>query len=301
MTIALAQGINPTKIEHSDKLIPRLPQWVEEGRSTHTEKASCGGWCPQITANELDWAIRDLALIAFYYLLRVGEYTTKASKTYTKQTIQFRLCDVTFFKTDATGRLRQLSRSAPPSDILAANSATLRLENQKNGWKGVCIHQERNGANYCCPVLALARRVTHIQAHRSTPTTTLSTYFTDNVPHEVTDKDISRSLKLAAIALDYPSQKGIPIDRVDTHSLRSGGANALSLSGYSDREIQKMGRWRSATFKEYIREELACFSAGMSTNMRRRFNFVNIAGGTLHDVTHSTVVTNYDTNDNTPA
>ena len=105
---------------------------------------------------------------------------------------------------------------------------------------------------------------------------------------------------MAAIALDYPSQKGIPIDRVDTHSLQSGGTNALSLSGYSDREIQKMGQWRSATFKEYIREELACFSVGMSTSMRRRFNFINIAGGTLHDVTHSTVVMNYDATDGLP-
>ena len=63
--------------------------------------------------------------------------------------------------------------------------------------------------------------------------------------------------------LQYPELKGIPVERVDTHSLRSGGANALSLIRlFTDREIQKMGRWRSATFKEYIREELACFSKG---------------------------------------
>ncbi len=94
---------------------------------------------------------------------------------------------------------------------------------------------------------------------------------------------------MAARILHYPSQKGIPIDRIDTHSLRSGGANALSLSGYSDREIQKMGRWQSATFKEYIREELSCFSAGKSTAMKTRFNFVNIAGGVYTDVTDTIV------------
>ena len=63
---------------------------------------------------------------------------------------------------------------------------------------------------------------------------------------------------MTATLLQYPSTWGIPIDRVDTHSLRSGGANALALSGYSDTQIQKMGRWKGATFKEYIREELAC-------------------------------------------
>ncbi len=48
--------------------------------------------------------------------------------------------------------------------------------------------------------------------------------------------------------------------RVDTHSLCSGGANAPVLSGYLDTQIQKMGRWKGTTFKEYIREELACYS-----------------------------------------
>lgn len=49
-----------------------------------------------------------------------------------------------------------------------------------------------------------------------------------------------------------------------------------------------MGWWHGATFKEYIREELACFSVGMSMAMSRKFNFVNIAGGVYHDVTNST-------------
>jgi hypothetical protein len=43
---------------------------------------------------------------------------------------------------------------------------------------------------------------------------------------------------------------------VDTHSLRSGGANVLALSGFTDMQIQKMGRWQGATFKEYVQDEL---------------------------------------------
>ncbi len=60
------------------------------------------------------------------------------------------------------------------------------------------------------------------------------------------------ALKLAATALEYPILKGIPIERINTHSLQSGGANALALASYSDTQIQKMGRWRGATFKEYL-------------------------------------------------
>ena len=63
-------------------------------------------------------------------------------------------------------------------------------------------------------------------------------------------------MKFAATALNYPYSKGIPIDRVDAHSLRSEGANALSFTGYRNIDIQKMKRWGGETFKEYIREEL---------------------------------------------
>ncbi|KAK1732566.1 hypothetical protein QTG54_016707 [Skeletonema marinoi] len=101
---------------------------------------------------------------------------------------------------------------------------------------------------------------------------------------------------MAAAALDYPSCKGIPIDRIDTHSLHCGGANALALSGYSDRQIQKMGRWRSATFLEYIKESLFESSAGMSTNMKRSFNFVNVEGGVFRDITGVTLNSVYSVN-----
>ena len=132
---------------------------------------------------------------------------------------------------------------------------------------------------------ALGRQFSHIRANAGTTTTYLSAFYVAGTQFDVMDSDIRKSVKAAAHILHYPTHKGIPIECVDTHSLWSGGANALSLSGYSDREIQKMGRWRSATFKEYIREELACFSAGMSTKMKTRFNFVNIAGGAYTDVT----------------
>ena len=251
------------------------------------ELLSALGRDPQ--SNELDRAIGDLALIAFYYLLRVGEYTIKGNRNNTKQTVQFRLQDVTFFRKDHNGHLRQLSRFASEHDILTADSATLKLDNQKNGWKGVCVHQETNGDAYHCPVRALGRRVLHIRRHTADYSTFLSAFFDGASRFDVTDRDIRTSVKQAALALRYPELKGIPILRVDTHSLRSGGANALSLAGFSDREIQKMGRWRSATFKEYIREELACFSKGMSRKMKRRFAFVNIAGGVYTDITDQVI------------
>ncbi len=70
----------------------------------------------------------------------------------------------------------------------------------------------------------------------------------------------------------------------------------MALLGYSDTQIQKMGGWKGATFKEYIHEELACYSAGMTTNMKRNFKFVNISGNAYHDITTKCVEEDYNTN-----
>ena len=237
-------------------------------------------------------AIGDLIIIAFYFLLRIGEYTVKRKKNETKRTVQFRMMDVVFFKKDKHNRLRLLDTDASDEEIMNADGATLRLSDQKNGHKGACIHQEHNKQKYFSPVRAVGRRYCHIRQHTDDPETFISAYFeSPGNRRDVNDNDIRRALKIAAIAKDYESLRGIPTNRIDTHSLRAGGANALHLSGYSDREIQKMGRWRSDTFKEYISEQLSSFTKRMSTNMRRRFNFVNVEGGVLRDITKECVNT----------
>ena len=51
------------------------------------------------------WATADLTKIAFYYLLRVDEYTVKVLQNNTKQMVQFKYKDVTFFKKKNHGEL----------------------------------------------------------------------------------------------------------------------------------------------------------------------------------------------------
>jgi hypothetical protein len=225
----------------------------------------------------------------------VGEYTFKGTRNESKQTVQFKLEDITFFHRNELGQLRCLPQDAPFEMLLAVEGATLKLDNQKNGWKGVCIYQQHNGEPLRCPVRALARRVIHLQKHNTVGKDYLSAYFVDGARKDITAEDISKHLKLAAGLLHYPTQKGIPIERVDTHSLRGGGANDLALSGFSDTQIQKMGCWRGATFKEYIWEELANYSDGMSTAMKTKFNFMNVAGNAFRDITDTVLSMEYNT------
>jgi hypothetical protein len=250
----------------------------------------------------LQRATADLTMIALYYLLRVGEYTVKGSCNNTKQTVQFKYEDVSFFKKNMRGQLQCLPQDAPASLIASANGATLKLDNQKNGWKGVCIFHELNGDTWNCPVRALARQYLHLCDSSADAKTFLSAYYEDKGQRgDVTNEDVSVALKAAAATLDHPTVKGIPINRINTHSLQSGGKNALSLAGYSDTQIQKMGRWRGATFKEYIREELACFSEGMSKSMKRMLEFVNISGNAFNAITNELLTQEYKINVSTAA
>jgi hypothetical protein len=77
----------------------------------------------------------------------------------------------------------------------------------------------------------------HICKNRGKKKSFLSAYYEGGVEANVTAEHTSRGLKVAAAALDYPSLKGIPIKRIDTHSLQSGRANALALSRFSDMQI----------------------------------------------------------------
>ncbi len=65
--------------------------------------------------------------------------------------------DVTFFKKNKRGTLVCLPCNLPASLINTTDSAMLKLDNQKNGWKGVCVHQEANGEEFNCSLRALAR------------------------------------------------------------------------------------------------------------------------------------------------
>ncbi len=159
------------------------------------------------------------------------------------------------------------------------------------------MYHESNGETWHCPVRTLARRHIHLRDNGADTKTFLSAYYDDKGQRgDITNEDVSKALKAAATVLEYPMTKGIPIDRIDTHSLQSDGANALSLFGYSDTQIQKMGRWRGATFKEYIREELTCFSEGMPKSMKKKFDFVNITGNAFNTITDNLIDREYKIN-----
>ena len=218
-----------------------------------------------------------LALVAFYYLLRVGEYTKpkfvirQGRKTRTTRTQQFSVRNVGFFK---DGNI--MPRSSPLSILLTCDLATLKITNQKNGRMGETIHQEATGTDLC-PIQALAYIVSHILTNGGSEDSLLCDYKSDEDCWEaITSKDIIDMVRAAATALNLQKQ-AIDPDLLGSHSLRVDGAMALKLHGEEDTTIKKMGRWTSLTFLQYIHNQIAHLSKDMSKKMSMLLPFLNIA------------------------
>ena len=226
-------------------------------------------------------ATAQLIIIAFYYLLRVGEYTKPKYITRNKKklratrTVQFSIGNIGFFKND-----KILPRTSPLHILLQADSCTLKITNQKNGRMGDTIHQRAIHTTFC-PIQALARRVHHILSNSGTDETLLCDYYTNDEWHSVESKHIIIMIRLAAKTLQL-DKAGIDPDLIAAHSLRAGGAMALKLHGYNDTTIMKMGRWTSLTFLQYIHSQIAHLSKDISSKMSMPLPFLNIASIEQH-------------------
>ena len=217
----------------------------------------------------------DLALIAFYYLLRVGEYTYVKDSDL-RRTKQFRVKDVTFWHHNHI-----LPKSLPEHDLLQlCTEATLSISNQKNGKRRQVIHHHTISEAHC-PVRALIRRIKHIYNHCPSNASQLiiGTYFAPTLvtPRAVTGRDMNLAIKSAVISLGLISQ-GIDPKFVSSHSLRAGGAMAMHLNGIAAPTTQLMGRWSSHTFLTYIHNQISAFSDQLAAKMSTPLLFKNIAG-----------------------
>jgi hypothetical protein len=204
-----------------------------------------------------------LVLIAFYYLLRVGEYTKprfvyrNGKKVSASRTKQFCVGNVGFFR---KGKITP--RTSPIETLLACDSATLKITNQKNGRMGDTIHQKAIDID-ACPVKALAHRVHDILSNGDTNDSLLCSYKHNSKWHNITSAEIIKLVRASARQLNLHKQ-AIDPDLIGAHSLRSGGAMALRLHGFDDTTIMKMGRWTSLTFLQYIHTQIAHLSKDIS-------------------------------------
>jgi hypothetical protein len=174
-------------------------------------------------------AIGSLTIIAFFYLLQVGEYTQPRTvlrngvRVPATRTKQFQLKNIGFFK---DGKV--IPRSSPAKILLSCDAATLKISNQKNGHMGETIHQEATKTAEC-PIQALAHQVHHVLSNGGNDEMLICAYFHNGTWTNVTSEDIIKMVRTATKQL-HLQDKGIDPDLVGAHSLRAGGAMALKLA-----------------------------------------------------------------------
>ena len=98
-------------------------------------------------------AASDMIIIAFFFLLRPGEYTDTPSES-----TPFRLVDVQIFGGDTRLDLAV----SQPERMHQATFVSLTFTDQKNGVRGEVIGLGRSGDPYLCPVKAVVRRVVYL-------------------------------------------------------------------------------------------------------------------------------------------
>ena len=121
--IGLDRGTRPLHQPGSDKYILPIQRMLAGFRSFDPpteKKLACHPDLPLFAvtnaykgkASVVRQATGDLVCIAFYYLLRIGQYTTKTRREKKKQKRQFRVKDVTSFKYGKDGKMQPLASDA---------------------------------------------------------------------------------------------------------------------------------------------------------------------------------------------
>jgi hypothetical protein len=188
-------------------------------------------------------ATADMIIIAFFYLLRPGEYTDAPSDT-----TPFTLGDVQL----SIGDLRLDVLTTPEPTLFQARSSSLTFTTQKNGVENEVIRQGLSGDPYLCCVKAITRRVCHLRAHGAPLTAPLARVYslTGRRPTGVTPALITKTLRDAVGAMGHGL--GFLPSEVSARSLRAAGAMALLVANVDPDIIQILGRWRSDEMFRYL-------------------------------------------------
>jgi hypothetical protein len=213
-------------------------------------------------------AVTDLVIIAFFYLLQVGEYTTR-HRARTKRTIPLRDCNIRLWY---QGKI--IPHSAGLQALLQVDSATISIAHTKNGTKDAVVHHDAIGGPIC-PVAALVCHVANIQQANSITCQLNVVYSASGQRSQVSDRDIGIAVQWGVMC-DCLLTQGYTLNQISSHSLRAGGAMAMKLSGASDSTIMQVGRWSSLIYMTYIHSQIGALTAGLSKLMATKVRFQNM-------------------------
>ena len=160
----------------------------------------------------------------------------------------------------------------PSEDLESASYVSVTFEFQKNRTKFQTISQQRSGV-HLCPVKCWARLIKRLASyHGHSGDTPVNVVLIDGKLVEVSDSDITVMLRSAVRSIGEASL-GFRASEVSTHSIRSSTTMALLLSRVDVSVIMLLGRWKSASFMRYVREQVLECLTGVSFCMANQKDF----------------------------
>jgi hypothetical protein len=214
-----------------------------------------------------DIAAADLAMGAFFFACRSCEYSHVTGPRRTKP---IRVGDVQF----RLGRKILLHSSL---DLHLADTVSLTFRDQKNRSKFATRTSWKTQDPLACPVATWAAIVRRVRSIPNCSEPTVVYHFRDDsgTITKITNAILLVNLRLTVRHLGFAALGYRPAD-VGTHSIRSGAAMALVLSGHAAWRIMLAGRWKSSAFLVYVREQIQAFSRGVSDRMIENPDFFNV-------------------------
>lgn len=228
-------------------------------------------------------AVTWLLILAFFFAMRSCEYLTTSYPEESKRTKILRLKNITF-KTQ--GRI--LPHSSHLALLAAADLVIVTFEFQKNNLRDHSVHMFRTSDSLLCPVKAAAHIVVRVRSIiNSSNDTKICSFLTETGKVVDINSAQVRARLRAIVSMIGEASLGFPAAETGLHSIRSGAAMAMFLSGVSTIIIQRVGRWKSDAFLEYIRDQVENFTAGVAERMLQyeHFHTINATQSVSRDET----------------
>ena len=120
-------------------------------------------------------------------------------------------------------------------------------------------------------------------AHSSISNPTVNHYsHSSNKIHMFTQADANLLLRATCSI----GQFGYTAQEISTHSLRAGAAMALYKANCSVPQIMQLGRWKSASFLDYIRPAIIEWSVNLSCQMSSSHHYTTQLQPPIPDTPH---------------
>lgn len=193
----------------------------------------------QDDGDDTSLAAADMMWIAFFFLLRPGEYTRPAEDSH-----PFRIKDIRLWREAQPVSITSCS----DADLMAATFVSLTFSTQKNGTRGEVIGHGRSTHSSACPVRAVARRLCYLRTFNAPAHTYLCAVGPKLEP--ISSAHITTLLRRACASPLNTS--GISPGQITAKSLRASGAMALMNEGVNHDMIQLIGRWKSDASLRYM-------------------------------------------------